>query len=123
MWRRVVVRAVLLALFLLCLLTYSRAHIEGMQHTEWLTQLLNRYGNNCCSMADAVQLDDDKWRCRSPDYNDCSVKLFTAPNWMSVDPAKIVDPKQNKTGFAYVWYYDSPSGPVVKCFLPGVPQT
>lgn len=117
-WARVVV----LALFILFAAHYARAHIPGVEHTEWLSYLFNRDGSNCCDVSEAQILDDDKWLCFTDGNHDCQIKLNDV--WRPVPPNRIVNPKGNRTGFAYVWFRTDVAGQrVLWCFMPGVPQT
>jgi len=98
---------------------------------DWVKALENRHGALCCDTADGVPVEVDGWDMAGIVDNTSGMTKAEALDarsgyrvrladgkWHNVPNSALIDPKNNKLGYAVVWLL--PRGTShIHCFLPG----
>ena len=111
-----------IVIIILCMTIPALAHDES-RHAQldpatrdWINNLKNRLGINCCSTADGYPLNgiDVQYDTKAGKF-----RVRIEGGWFTVeDDFLLTEP--NRLGHAIVWWYRGEDGlPVIRCFIEG----
>jgi hypothetical protein len=97
----------------------------------WVQGLRNKIGGSCCDTADGFPVEVDGWDMAGTVDDTSAMTEWEALDarsgyrvrladgkWHDVPNSALIDPRNNKLGYAVVWLL-SPKSFRIQCFLPG----